>query len=457
MGHMIGLKDNFKAGDKIPHDFLNTIARFWNELKVVPGSGAALLKRSDGHHTTISVSGGTVAETPDTAGFLSGTAEGAALDAGRKTIERNPEAHHHNEEWQLHDVDTVGTHRFAVPYFRAEAYGTAFDLVNGTAVAVDPAENRIIGTLEWAVIDGHSDTLGAAAVHTSLEVVSGKLQIGSFNLAGTCSVPFVAANASPGDKWLDWRYPVRLNGTPYAQGAAGAVDMLGFGASPGGTSYLQITLPRVTASVEGAALNLVPGADETLSFAYAIVGPINGTIGTATNHDDLGYAGTGTFAAAFGSTCADHDGRHFRRGNVGWAQNYCDEIGCSDSSGVIIDVSDYHLGVVGTTTLSWGTRQLLGTWTTTGNHNVSGTLSAPVVNAGTCYTVDDVQVLGAQQTGVGTYTAPSASLYMGQDNAQPGYVYAVFNDLWDLAGKVDTMGTYLASLAAALGSHGMVA
>jgi hypothetical protein len=51
------LKNDFKGqtGERIPHDWLNTIANFWNDLQVVGGS---LTRRSDGRFTTIGFAGG---------------------------------------------------------------------------------------------------------------------------------------------------------------------------------------------------------------------------------------------------------------------------------------------------------------------------------------------------------------------------------------------------------------
>jgi hypothetical protein len=48
------LKNNFRgrAGERIPHDFLNTLANFWNDLTVV---GGTLNRRSDGRKTTIEI------------------------------------------------------------------------------------------------------------------------------------------------------------------------------------------------------------------------------------------------------------------------------------------------------------------------------------------------------------------------------------------------------------------
>jgi len=457
---MLLLKDNFKPGDKIPHDFLNTIARFWNELTVVPSTGVGVIRQSTGHHTTILTGNG--AFTPDTNGYLSGPAAGAAEDAGRKTIERNPEEHHHNNELQLHDVDTVGTYRNAIPYFVSVAAGTAFNLVNGVAVPVNPEEARAVGTLAWAVIDGHSDTTpnGTNPIATSLEVVSGTLQVGSFNLAGTCTVPYVGANDDPGDKWLDWRYPVTLAGTPYAEGTMGTVDLLSSEVQPPtGSAFLQVTLPTVRAEVNGAALNLVLGTSQTFQLDYTIYGPIQGTLGTPTNHDDLAWNGSGTFAGAFGANCSDHDQRHFRRGDVGAAQNYCDEIGNVETHGisaVVIDLEGYSLHALdagaGTMfkALDWQDRQLLGSWTATGGFGITGTLScAGVVIGGD-------QIIGTRQTGVGTYAGITGSTYIGIDNAQAGTIYATVSDLNNLEGKVEAIGTYLAALCAALGSHGLI-
>lgn len=48
------LKNDFQGavGERIPHDWLNTIANFWNDLQVV---GGGLNRRGDGHFTTITI------------------------------------------------------------------------------------------------------------------------------------------------------------------------------------------------------------------------------------------------------------------------------------------------------------------------------------------------------------------------------------------------------------------
>ena len=457
------LKNDFQGGmgERIPHEWLNVIANFWNDFAVV---GGLLQRRSDGRFTTISIDGASQ-ETPDTAGYLAGTSAGGNLDAGRKTIERNPEAHHHNDELQLHDVDGIGTYRFAIPYFDSKAAGTAFNLVNGVAVNATPAEARAVGTLAWAVIDGHSNTdplNTTIPVAESLHVLDGTLlQVGSFNIAGTCMVPFVACNDTPGDKWLNWRYPVQLNGTPYAQGLTGTAVLLGFGTYQGGGNYLQLTLPKVFAQVSGAALNLAEGGDQTLLVPYSIIGPIQGTLGTLGNHDDLGWAGQGTFAAQFGADCSDHDDRHFRRGSVGAVQNYCDAIGnvtTHGASAVIIDLDNYTLrsfdwsGGTSYPALNWQTMSLQGTWLTTGDHEIDGNALI-----GTFVKIDNYQVLGPRQTGVGTYVVFAGTTYGGIDNAQTGTPYASAGDLNDLEAKVEAISTYLASLGTALNAHGMIA
>jgi hypothetical protein len=59
---MLRLKNNFTGdrGERIPHDWLNTLANFWNDLAVIGGN---LSKRADGRFTTITVAEASAAVT----------------------------------------------------------------------------------------------------------------------------------------------------------------------------------------------------------------------------------------------------------------------------------------------------------------------------------------------------------------------------------------------------------
>jgi hypothetical protein len=464
------LKNNFKGegGERIPHDWLNTIANFWNDLKVVDGT---LIKRQDGRFTTIKVSGNGTTETPDAAGLLTGTQTGYLLDPGRCTIERNPEPYYHNAELQLFDVDSIGTWRFALPYFHSKEKGFSFTIGNdGFSTLAGTSADRALGTLAWAVLDGHSDVSPSPGpISRSLEVATGVLQVGSFDLAATCSVPYAAANIA-GDKWLEWRPPVTHNGTPCA-GASQTVELITANSSPASAPCIQLTLTHYHATVQDGALNLVPAGSVVQQVAYAFVGPIQGTIGTV-NHDDLSYAGIGTFAAQYGASCADHDARHFRRGAVGASQNYCDAIGNTVLSGAIIDLNNYKLRALYNyptfavqTRLDWANGTLAGEstdwWTVetrlrvTGNGTFGTALHLTGTSGG--YYIDGTKVVGPRQGSVGTYPGLTGTTYTGIDGTVAGTVYAAVSDLNDLEAKVESIGTYLAALCAALGSHGLIA
>lgn len=479
---MLILKNNFRPGDKIPHDFLNTLANFWNELQVVSADNVTLRRQSDGHHTTIGIGGPDVTETTDAEGYITAPAEGSQFDSGRKTIERNPQAGHHNDELQLHNVQSVANWTNSIPYMESVARGTAFNMVDGTAVLITPNQYRTEGTLAWAVIDGHSDTdpTGTAPVLTSLEIVSGTLQVGTFRSAGTCCVPYIGSNGTTGDKWLDWRSPVKINGDAFVQGTTGTFDVLGVGGTVG-AQIIQITFPSRRCEVLGGAINVLPEVDRTMSLQYQIVGDLKGTIGTATRHDNLDWnsgGALGTFASVHGSSCSDHDGRYFRRGDVGASQNYCNTLGNYSTFGtaVVVDLNSYKLNNAfsGTAvnTLDWKDQALIGTWSVGGISGTgtiacgalvaSGTISCAVlassgtISCGTQLVIGGTKVVGTRQTD-GTFSYSGIGSYVGIDNgfgSPPAY--AANSNLNALKDEVNTIGSYLAGLKVALQNHGLI-
>lgn len=162
---MIGkLKNNFsgKRGERVPADFLNTIANFFNEFAVI---GGALQKRSDGKKTTILIPGdsddptrkfrasfvcvdalGTVATVAPGSFFMDGTC--LAIGSFTGTISVDPLVGS-VRAWLLHDTNT-GTVVWAT--------GTAFPAWSGTS--------HIYRLLEvYAVTASEDDRVEIGTIH----------------------------------------------------------------------------------------------------------------------------------------------------------------------------------------------------------------------------------------------------------------------------------------------------
>jgi len=98
------LKNTFRgdAKERIPHDWLNTIANFWNGLTVI---GGTLQRSADGRHTTITCAGSSDAGTIAPLITLGTNTEGTeAADGGTAGT------------WTLGDVD-AGTNALACNLF----------------------------------------------------------------------------------------------------------------------------------------------------------------------------------------------------------------------------------------------------------------------------------------------------------------------------------------------------
>jgi hypothetical protein len=308
------LKNDFKPGSKIPHEWLNTIANFWNGLAVSESDTTGIQRQSDGRNTTILA--GSAAKINDSEGY-----DTEKNPDGRMTIETNVEdysgeADSHLGEWQLRNVSLVKRGSSSIPFFVSET-----DLQGSVP-------DRIVGELYWGQIDAHRIVLAGSPSYKSLSVsddyVSGKGQrnfgLYSFPSSATCTAPYSIHSDRGGitDKTLTWQVPVMLESDPRAT-TAGTVDMAtAISGGTGGVGYATATFSKRTFTIDKGALNIgAAGGGSTIQLPITIDAE---ALGNNLGHDQLTWFNGGT--PSWSGSCTDHDPRYLclrGTGRESWA------------------------------------------------------------------------------------------------------------------------------------------
>jgi hypothetical protein len=329
------LKNTFRGapGERIPHDLLNTLANFWNDLTVI---GGKLRRRSDGRNTTIEITPGDVATDTD----------GYALTKnpdGRQSIQHNPEDYtddddSHANELQLHNLHQVLVGSGSIPVFFSET------------PLQGHVPDKVVGELYWATPDANRDTDGGIdKAYRSIDVADthGTGSKGRYNLSlygftacGVSSVPY--AKESSGltvikGRELEWRYPVTrdaglgvydpCNTSPVSHPVMASLS--GVTEPPLSGSYAEVEYsPRDLVVTKGA---LQIGDNGSLLKHYypvtidpADIPPVDPS---TIPHTDLDFGGSTEGAAG---TNADHDQQYLQRGgkynDTKTYANTCDSI-----------------------------------------------------------------------------------------------------------------------------------
>jgi hypothetical protein len=304
------LKNNFEGrkGERIPHDLLNTLANFWNDLTVL---GGALRRRSDGRHTTIEI---TPAVT-DTDSY-----DLAKDPDGRQTVQHNPEDYtddtdSHSNELQLHNVHLVKDGSNSIPFF----------------VAATPLQghvpDKVVGELYWATPDADRKADNAELVFRSVDIADmhstsskGKYALSLYGFAGCgiSSVPYAKEVTNPkgSGRELEWRYPVACSGNPKtspdSEAIAFVVDVSA-GAASG--SYAALSITKRTGTVTNGSIDYAPAGSPAplnvpLSLDYS---------GIAANIEHNYLKSTeGLGPPEWTEDNTGHDGRYLRIG-AGWS------------------------------------------------------------------------------------------------------------------------------------------
>jgi hypothetical protein len=353
------LKNDFKPGSKVPHEWLNTVANFWNGLTVTESDAVGLKRQSDGRNTEILLgnTGGN-----DTEGFSTDLEPD-----GRMTIEANPETSapdDHNGERQLRNVNNVRHGSYSLPFFVAEE-------------ALQ--DNKIVGELYWAQVDANNNLeSGERTAHKSIEIMNyetdttkGKwiAQVYGFATANVCSVPYVTPTVGVAGTELIWRYPVAIAGAPISDetgtGIKFVTNITDAESPPTGESYVAIHYTYRTGTVHKGAINYTAGGPEETETKYITVDvnfeQIITNIESLIKHNSLD--GTGD-TPPWTSTNTGHDGRYLRIG-ADWAgdphNNTCTGIANDTTGARAIDFASGYL--IGDTyaegaTVDYGARKL---------------------------------------------------------------------------------------------------
>jgi hypothetical protein len=377
------LKNNFqgKKGERIPHDLLNTLANFWNDLTVM---GGTLRRRSDGRNTVIDIT--PTAVTTDTEGFSA-----IKNPAGRMTLEPNPETYpegddNHTGELQLHNVHQVREWSSSIPFFES------FDLRGA-------GENKVEGELYWAQADskrydyGHSSPpyepsyKSIDIANTYSDTTKGKWNLGiyGFTASGTCTVPYSTHAIVPGvhtDKELTWRVPVTLGSNAYPDyaGSPGTADLISTVAADTGstTHYAKISLKKRVFTVANGCGNLdatetpLSGFNAPVILDILALAQAMGYTNHNHAHNDLS-SGSASLPSWSG-TNTGHDARYLTQTGTGlgtWATNRTGSIGGDvagkfginfvngqlmreDGAAASVDYKNTHLySASGTKTVDW--------------------------------------------------------------------------------------------------------
>ena len=292
----------------MPHDWLNTIANFWNSLTVTESDTVGLKRQSDGRFTEILI--GTSGNN-DTEGFNTDL-----NPDGRMTIEQNPEdysgdADSHAKERQLRNVHLTKDGSSSVPFFvSATPYQGA-------------VPDKVTGELYWATLDANRAADDAELVYRSLAAADthektskGKYSLSLYGFTGCAAhqVPYSQAVTNPAGsgRELIWRYPVAIGGDPIGGEIGTTITFVtGLTATtpPESGSYAAVSFSSRTGTVHRGAINYAaPAPDDTaylsLTFDYSEITP-------SISHNLL--SGTATFASPdWTATNNGHDGRYLR-------------------------------------------------------------------------------------------------------------------------------------------------
>lgn len=351
------LKNDFKPGSKVPHDWLNTIANFWNGLTITESNIVGIKRQSDGRFTEILIGTGN-----DTEGY------NVSLNPdGRQTIEQNPEdytgdAASHSKERQLRNVQHVRRGSYSVPFFVSEV----------TLQGAVP--DKVVGDLYWAQPDAGRYDDDTALVYRSIDIENtysdtskGKwnLEVYGFSGSSQSMVPYSTDLTTVGGtgKEITWRYPVGIAGDPQniAPGTSIAfVTGLTAGSPPGSGSYAAIDFTATTGTVLKGAIDYNAGTSGT---AYV---PVTFDFDDITPNIEHNYiSGAVTLPEpAWTASNNGHDGRYLRIGADWFGDTYnntCAGIANDATGARAIDFASGYL--IGDTfsegaTVDYGARKL---------------------------------------------------------------------------------------------------
>jgi hypothetical protein len=341
------LKNNFTGarGERIPHDWLNTIANFWNDLAVV---GGALLRRSDGRDTVIEL---TAETTTDTDGY-----DTDKNPDGRQTVQHNPEDYSddddsHASEIQLHNVHLTKEGSNSIPFFVSEDSKQGKD------------SDKIVGELYWATPDSDRKEDDGEKIYRSLDIADthetddkGKhsLSLYGFTGADVSSVGYVKkVTSTAGDgKELEWRHPVTWESDP-KDDTAGSDDCVVYieeGVVQAGTSYATLTYTKRILTVDKAALDVGAESEELEAILPVTIDPesIPATPSDEIIHNQLDGTNSPDFPE-WGESNNGHDRRYLRI-NASWTGDSYN----NTTNGIAHDIS-------GTNAINFTTGELSGT------------------------------------------------------------------------------------------------
>jgi hypothetical protein len=400
------LKNNFQGrpGERIPHNWLNVIANFYNDFSV---SGAVLTRRSDGRFTNIAVPRSPLDDF--LADFLISDIQGTVV-----TLEPGIFAH---ANVPLTIVNLPSTIQCPTPG-TIETF-IQYDIENNSATfAQSSSQPASSGTWEYYPLHRiTSDGVNVGTVH--------HYHPASFN-----TDDFITLAGDP-------RPQEPNNVAGFVSAITDAVT------SPPGTAYITLTHLLGTITVDAGAGDIEVGTAGTTLYLGVEWGTEAGTYPDGYwNHDKLGWGTTNFFADNFGAICFDHDPRYWIKGQT-YEQNYGTSIGSDSVTPVIIlenrilcngtSAGTWYAGYPGDPKIDFHC-----------NHDI---------NAQGVYKVQGVQVVGTQETYSPSYGPPFGAT--GIADGEAGTPYAAVSELQTAFNDIRDLDSRINNIVAILINHGL--